>query len=214
VAATVTVDVSGVATTYTLESLSINAQGNVSIKAAGGNTSGGGTPVDPTPVDPAPVDPVDPNPPVNPGTGCADTDTLKCVTTTVGEKAGNVYPSTTVRPAPSLVTAYRFQTLAGTSAYAGSAIATRMTGAIGKRVVISAVAGDMSTADKGLGCYAESTEVSSVSYVVNSPGTNKVRYCHLNPGQTYYVNVGAGVKADGKPNCSSETNCAHLFELK
>lgn len=142
---------------------------------------------------------------------CVPSDVLKCVVTTA---SASWWASGAVRPAPTEVQAYSFKTPAGTAIYSGSATATRTTGAVGKLVVISKVAGDVSTTGKDAGCYAISPETSAVSYVTNYAGASSNRFCKLTPGTTYYANVAPVAGADGKPTCTTATQCGYTFELR
>jgi hypothetical protein len=93
--------------------------------------------------------------------------------------------------------------------------ATKTTTTIGgKRVVISSCKGDYSTAGKDVGCYTLGTEVSQVKYSINYSDTQAPRskYCHLTPGNTYWVNVSSRTDPTQEPSCTSATNCKFYFE--
>lgn len=211
-AATVTVVVGTASNVYTLTSLKVDGSGNVTVNATGAS-SGSGTTTPPTDGGGSTTPPDDggATPPASgggSGEGCSATGNLKCITTNVPNA---VYNAGTVTPLPADVYAYAFTAPSGTAIKAGMAVATRTTAAsASKLVVISTVAGDVSTTGKHRGCYAFSSETSSVQYVVNY-STNS--YCTLEPGKQYFVNV-ASVDMTGKSTCTSALKCGHTFTLR
>lgn len=208
-AATLTVEVGGQENTYTLGSLTVDSSGNVKATAA----SGGSTqpPVDsaPPPVDSAPP-PVDSAPPpsTDSGAGCVSSSNLTCVSTSLPTQT---FQRQSYKPSQSMVYSFRIKAPSSGTLYA-RAIATRMTGATqSKLLVVSKIPGDVSTTGKDRGCYRQSTEASTLQFVMNRPDVSKVLTCHLEPNTVYYINA-ASTNYTGGATCSSSSNCGFYFE--
>lgn len=93
--------------------------------------------------------------------------------------------------------------------------ATKTTSSIsGKRVVISACKGDYNPTGKVAGCYSLGTEVTTVKYAINYDASvaPTSKYCHLTPGNTYWVNVSSRSDPTLEPSCTSGSNCGFYFE--
>lgn len=216
-AADLTVTINGQPTSYTLESLSVDARGNVKVVASGGSGTPGNPvnpgPVDPAPVDPAPVDPAPGNPaPVDPvapsPTACVSTGKLTCVNTALPARAQSRLP---YRPAADQVFAFRIDTPAG-GRYLSSVSATVQTGSrAAKLLVISETPGDVSTAGKPGACARQGNEVTTLNLAINRADVHPSLYCHLEAGKTYYVNAASTTRA-GKATCSTASSCGFYFE--
>lgn len=108
---------------------------------------------------------------------------------------------------------YAFKvTTPASGTYFNRVIATGMTGAkSSKLLVVSKTPGDVSTADKDMGCYRVATESTSVQLAVNNSTANKYLNCRLEPNTVYYINA-VSKDLSGNATCSSTSNCGFYFE--
>ncbi len=217
--ATVTVKVGEASNSYTLQSLSVDAGGNVTVTATAGGTV---TPPDttvpptpnptPTPTPPAPTEPTNPPAPTEPtpptASGCTPSSTLTCVNTAL---PATTFQRVAYRPDPKMVYAFRIQTPAR-GGYLSAVSATVQTASrAAKLLVVSEVAGDVSTAGKASACFDQGNEVSALSLAINRSDVHPRAYCHLKPNTTYYINV-ASTTEQGRPTCSTASNCGFWFQ--
>lgn len=129
--------------------------------------------------------------------------------------SANPMQRATYSPGPDVVYAFKITVPAGAGASVRSINATRTTSSQNaKRVVISQCKGDYATSNKLAGCYGLGTEVSQVKYSIgySTSVAPLSRYCHLQPGQTYWVNVSSRNDPTGEPTCTSSNGCSFYFE--
>ncbi len=129
---------------------------------------------------------------------------------------GTPFPKTLYRPdSPEVVYAYKITVPANQAkiARALSAINTTST-QNSKRITVSQCKGDYSPTGKAGGCTAMNVEVSSLIAVIGYTTTQAPTkwYCHLQPGQTYWVNVSSRSTPDGQPTCTNPDGCSFRFE--
>lgn len=129
---------------------------------------------------------------------------------------GTPFPKTLYTPdSPEVVYAYKITVPAnqGKITRALSAINTTAT-QNSKRVTISQCKGDYSPTDKAGGCTAMNVEVSSLIAVIGYTTTQAPTkwYCHLQPGQTYWVNISSRSTPTGQPTCTTKDGCSYRFE--
>ena len=202
-AATLTVEVNGQQSTYTLGSLTVDAGGNVKATAGSSGTQ------TPPPVD-SPPPPVDSPPPPtnNAGEGCVSSSSITCISTSF---PAQTFQRQSYKPSPSMVYSFKIQAPTSGTLYART-IATRMTGATqSKLLVVSKTPGDVSLEGKDKGCYKHSTEATTLQFVMNRPDVSRGIACHLEPGVVYYVNA-ASMNYVGGATCSSSASCGFYFE--
>lgn len=118
-------------------------------------------------------------------------------------------------PSPDVVYAFEITVPPDIGDTVRSITATKTTSSqSAKYLVISPCKGDYSSAGKDAGCYGVGTEVSSVSYATgySTSVAPPSRYCHLTPGQVYWVNVASRINPTGELLCSSSLGCSFYFE--
>lgn len=113
------------------------------------------------------------------------------------------------------VYSYKVTVPTGTALDSFSAKVIKATAAPGTRyMVISECRGDYITANKTTGCYRMPSEVATATAAINYSLTvaPDSKYCRLEPGKTYWVNLSTRNSATGSPMCGSATECGFYFE--
>lgn len=211
-AANLTVKVGATTNTYTLQSLSVDGSGNVTVNAVAGS-GGTGTPsvTDPGTTDPGTTDPGTTDPGTTDPSGsneCQSAGNLTCVNTLLPQKN---LDRLAYRPSPSQIYAFRIQVPASGGSLISAMATVQTTSPAAKMLVLSETPGDVNITGKSSACVKVGAEVSSMRLALNRKDVSTSAYCHLEAGKTYYVNAVSKNKT-GRTTCTTTTNCAFYFE--